>query len=326
MEKRKINEEESGEDKLDIGAIIEQLGSTALDEIDFKYILKYKDEKGNNCFQIKGLNINKVREKVKDTIKTRMQKLNEELDNGKLELQDFDFSMQLGNEQIGVLGNKNFPEDLKKVLERLDGADAKITNKDKKNENAIGYVIRIGKVMVFKKIPFYKLLKGRTGYSLGLKIGSVVDIGQGSMLVVSPDDFDALVVDGTALIFSESNFNFLFAETTKLMDNLENERKTIGEIVTDSEALLDYLRRYPSTVRGFYYKVAQRSLTKFDKNFIEDVNKRMKKNLMLDEDGKVVCVQSNAKDVYRLIMGKFAEKLLNGKSIPIVVISESSNV
>jgi hypothetical protein len=60
--------------------------------------------------------------------------------------------------------------------------------------------------------------------------------------------------------------------------------------------------------------------------FIEDVNKRMKKNLMLDEDGKVVCVQSNAKDVYRLIMGKFAEKLLNGKSIPIVVISESSNV
>ena len=146
----------------------------------------------------------------------------------------------------------------------------------------------------------------------------------GQYILQSPYDFDVICDGDVALIFNETSFFYLFGETKVLEGKIDSMKNSIDSVIAGTDALLTYVKKRPQTLRSFYYRIASGSLRVINQTTIERVNKRAKKAFALDADGKVICKDENARDVYHLLMDKIGENLVT--EAPILILSSSDNV
>ncbi len=172
-------------------------------------------------------------------------------------------------------------------------------------------------------MPRTSILRSRHHPKLGLTANKVIGITE-QYILESPYNFDVVYDGQNALIFNESAFFTMFGELKTLKSKIDSQKPSIEKVVSDSVALLSYVKKRSKTLMRFYYKITSSGLPRVSQEAIDRVNGGTGKNFNLDSSGKVVCTESNARDVYHLLMGKFGVELLD--NAPIIIISASTTL
>ncbi len=196
-------------------------------------------------------------------------------------------------------------------------------NKLRKKKNIICYAVSFDNIIFFKKLATSKIMRASRKLQIGIMTKKVIDIDE-DYVMFSPDDFDVITYGDGAFIFNETNFYYLFTGTEILKNKLLDSENKISEVLSSTEPLFEYVKKNPKTLRSFYYIVTRSGIPKFEESVIKRINQRANKNFKLDVDGKLVCDDNNARDVYHLFMKKFGENL--STESPIIILSSSNKV
>lgn len=312
-----------------VSKFIEKLNQVDETNLGFNYIMRESDDENNvegqTPFRTKSLSVDRnTKRLIRNSILGRLTSMDSTQGKATLmEVIEFDYTRELAEGQVGLLRKEGFPLDLASMLKSIGDSRQAITTRDARLQDFVCYVLSYGNLKIFKKIPRTTLLTSGRKPHIGLTANKVRGISE-QYILQSPYDFDVICDGNVALIFNERSFFFLFGETKVLESKIDDMKKSIDTVIAGTDTLLAYVKKGPQTLRSFYYRMASGALRAIDQATVDRVNQRAKKKFTLDHDGKVICKDENARDVYNLFMDKIGENLVT--EAPILILSSSNNV
>ncbi|HLH85379.1 MAG TPA: Kiwa anti-phage protein KwaB-like domain-containing protein [Thermoplasmataceae archaeon] len=292
----------------------EMTGEASLD-----YVLEYNDQ--NNPFQTFSLNTERdVQELIITEVEKRIRKLKEE------NAIEFDFTKELGREQIGVIELSNCPERLTKMISASNQPNRNSFRLSKDNKNkVIAYITTISKVgdngtshvKIIKKLNLASILsRNKKKAAIGLIEGTVKGMSK-DVVLFSPESFDLVVMNDTAFVMDERNFHFLFSGTQYLKSVIEGNKNKLDSIFDGYDNLIHYAERNPSALRGLYHILTRNNGIKLDKEKVKSIEEKIKKQKRSDDtifeysNGKIVCTEKNSNYVYWLLSKRYGLNILD---------------
>ncbi len=288
-------------------------------EASLDYILEYKDQ--DKPFQTFSLNTERdVQRLIIKEVENRIRKLK---DKNAIE---FDFTKELGREQIGVIELANCPERLTKMIKASNQPNRNSFRLSKDNKNkVIAYITTISKVgdnstshiKIIKKLNLANILsRNRKKATMGLIEGTVKGMKE-DLVLFSPESFDLVVMDDTAFVMDERNFHFLFSGTPYLKKVVEDNKSKLDSTFEGYDNLIHYAEGNPAVLRGLYHILTRKNGIKLDKTKVNSIEVKIKQQIQSKDpifeysNGKIVCTEKNANYVYWLLSKRYGLNILD---------------
>ena len=240
---------------------------------------------------------------------------------------DFDFTKELGQNQIGIIPLANCPDRLIsmiKATEQPNKGSQSFSQEDK--ENVVCYVItmlrrendKYVQIKIIKKLHLSKILsKNKKKPRLGLMDGTVRGMPE-DFVLMSPESFDLVVMDDTAFIINEKNFHYLFSGAGYLKSKIEQNKSKLESEFEGVDNLIEYASKNYSVLRGLYHVVMLDKITQIDSQKIKNIEsmivqqKGIKEPIFTYSHKKIKCTPENAKYLYYLLAKKYGLNLIDG--------------
>lgn len=297
----------------------EEKGKEMPGEVSLDYILEYKDQ--DKPFQTFSLNTERdVQKLIINEVEKRIRKLKEE------NAIEFDFTKELGREQIGVIELSNCPERLTQMISASNQPNRNSFRLSKDNKNkVIAYITTISKVedhinshiKIIKKLNLSNILsRNKKKAEMGLIEGTVKGMKE-NVVMFSPESFDLVVMDDTAFVMDERNFHFLFSGTQYLKKVVEDNKNKLDSTFEGYENLIHYAEGNPAVLRGLYHILTRKNGIKLDDEKVRSIEAKIKMQIRSDDaifeysHGKLVCTEKNANYVYWLLSKRYGLNILD---------------
>lgn len=288
-------------------------------EASLDYILEYEDQ--NNPFQTFSLNTERDAQKlIIDEVEKRIRKLKEE------NAIEFDFTKELGRDQIGVIELSNCPERLTKMISASNQPNRNAFRLSKDNKNkVIAYITTISElrdngtphIKIIKKLNLASILsRNKKKAKMGLIEGTVKGMSE-DVVLFSPESFDLVVMDDTAFVMDERNFHFLFSGSQYLKKVIEDNKNKLDSTFDGYGNLIHYAERNPSALRGLYHILTRKNGIKLDEEKVKSIEAKIKMQIRSDDtifeysNGKIVCTDKNSNYVYWLLSKRYGLNILD---------------
>ncbi len=283
----------------------------------FDYVLENMD----GSFQTASLNIKKS---VQQTI---IKQIKNKIDGySKASLIDFDFTKELGKNQIGAMGISACPERLSSMLAASNQPNRESLSLPKKYEKlVVAYIITImdstsdepHPIKVIKKLHLYNILSNnKKKPRIGLVKGTVTSIPE-KLVITAPESFDVIVFDDTVFVLKENNFNFLFGDRETLKKKVIEKKKKLETIIDNPDDFVANIASDIRQLRGLYHVLTLGTKINIDNQKLERLEGEIKKKTGTQEaifqrnNGKIKCTKENSKYVYWLLANRYIVTYLN---------------
>ena len=283
----------------------------------FDYVLENTD----GSFQTASLNISK------STQHAIIEQIKNKIDGySKASLIDFDFTKELGKNQIGVMDISACPERLSSMLAASNQPNRESLSLPKKYEKlVVAYIITIidgtsddPPIKVIKKLHLYNILSSnKKKPRIGLVKGAVTSISE-KLVITAPESFDVIVSDDTVFVLKENNFNFLFGDRETLKKKVIENKEKLETIIDNPDDFVANIASDIRQLRGLYHVLTIRTKIKIDNKKLEWLEGEIKKKtgtqdaIFQRNDEKIKCTKENSKYVYWLLANRYIVTYLNG--------------
>ena len=285
--------------------------------VSFDYVLENTD----GSFQTTSLNINKsVQQTIIKQIKNKIDK------DSKASLIDFDFTKELGKNQIGIIGISACPERLSSMLAASNQPNRESLSLSKKYEKlVVAYIITIidstsdepHSIKVIKKLHLYNILSSnKKKPRIGLVKGAVTSIPE-KLVITAPETFDVIVSDDTVFVLKENNFNFLFGDRETLKKKVIENKEKLETIIDNPDDFVANIASDIRQLRGLYHVLTIRTKINIDNKKLEWLEGEIKKKtgtqdaIFQRNNEKITCTKENSKYVYWLLANRYVVTYLN---------------